>query len=120
MNWLIRLLVNTIVLMVVAGYMSSFHLEGFGAAVIASMILSVLNVIVKPFLIILTLPVTIVTLGLFLLVVNAVTLWMTQAIMGDSFVIDGFGTAMFAALIISLLNLLIQKMIVDPLTEKKK
>ncbi|MEH7388463.1 phage holin family protein [Bacillus sp. JJ1521] len=120
MKWLASIIVNSIVLMVVAGYVDTFHLEGVGAAIIASIILSILNVIVKPILILLTLPVTVLSLGLFLFVINAITLMLTQTIMGDSFVIEGFGTAVLAAIIISILNLLIQKVIVEPLQEKKK
>ncbi len=119
MKWIINLIVNTIVLMVVAGYFDSFHLEGVGAAILASIILSILNVIVKPILVILTLPVTVMSLGLFLFVINAVTLYLTQAIMGDSFTIDGFGSAIVAAIVISLLNLLIQNFVVEPLRDRK-
>lgn len=120
MRWLSSILVNSLVLIVVAGYFESFHLEGIGAAIIASFILSILNVIVKPILVLLTLPVTMLSLGLFLFVINAITLWMTQSIMGDSFVIESFGMAVLAAIMISVLNLLIQKVIVEPLSEKKK
>nr|WP_304216634.1 phage holin family protein [Fredinandcohnia onubensis] len=120
MRWIASIIVNSIVLMVVAGYVDTFHLEGVGAAITASLILSILNVIVKPILIVLTLPVTVLSLGLFLFVINALTLMLTQSLMGDSFVIEGFGTALLAAVIISILNLLIQKVIVEPLQEKKK
>jgi putative membrane protein len=119
MKWILSLFVNSIVLIVVAGYIDSFHLESITAAIIASIILSILNIFVRPILIILTLPVTLLSLGLFLFVINAITLMITQSIMGDSFVIDGFGTAMLAAIIISILHLLIQKVIIDPLSEKK-
>ena len=119
MKWLASILVNSLILIVVAGYIDTFHLEGISAAITASLIISILNVIVKPILVILTLPVTILSLGLFLFVINAVTLYLTQAIMGDSFSIDGFGTAVLAAIIISILNLLIQKVIVEPIQEKK-
>ncbi|MCA0986829.1 phage holin family protein [Guptibacillus algicola] len=112
-QWLISLIVNSIVLMVVAGYFEAFYLEGIGAAVIASVLLSVINVFIKPVLIVLTLPVTIVTFGLFLIVINAITLLITAAFMGSSFVIDGFGMAILAAVIIGLLNLLIDKLILD-------
>jgi putative membrane protein len=84
------------------------------------LLISVLNVLVKPFLILLTLPVTVVTLGLFLFVINAITLMIAQGIMGDSFNIDGFGTAILASIVISLLHLLIQKGVVEPLRESKK
>jgi putative membrane protein len=115
---LASLIVNTIVLMVVAGYFDSFHLSGVGAAIVASILLSIMNVIVKPILIILTLPVTVITLGLFLIVINAITLMLTAGIMGDAFTIDGFGTAIIASIVISLLNLLITKFIVEPLSKK--
>lgn len=120
MRWLSSILLNSLILIVVAGYFDSFHLEGVTSAIIASIILSILNVIVKPILILLTLPVTMLSLGLFLFVINAITLWMTQSIMGDSFVIDSFGTAVLAAIVISVLNLLIQKIIIEPMVEKKK
>lgn len=115
---LISLVVNTVVLMVVAGYFDGFHLDGFSAAVVASILLSIMNVIVKPILIILTLPVTILSLGLFLIVINAVTLMLTAGIMGSAFTIDGFGMALLAAIIISLLNMLINNIIVKPMQKK--
>ena len=118
-GWIISLLINSLVLIVVAGYMDNFHLEGVGAAIMASLFLSIFNVIIKPILIILTLPVTVLSMGLFLFVINALILMLTQSVMGDSFVIDGFGTAMLASIIISLLNLLIQKVIIQPIKEKK-
>lgn len=119
MKWISSILINSLVLIVVAGYFDSFYLEGIGAAILASIILSVLNVLVKPLLVLLTLPVTILSLGLFLFIINAITLWITQAFMGDSFVIETFGMAVLAAIIISLLNLLIQKLIIEPLAKKK-
>ncbi len=118
MGWLLGIIVNAIVLMVVAGYFESFYLSSAVAAFIASIILSVLNFIVKPILVILTLPVTIITLGLFMFVINAITLMLTAALMGDAFVIDGFGMAILAAVIISILNMLIQTFIIDPIRKK--
>ncbi|WP_027726339.1 phage holin family protein [Tuberibacillus calidus] len=118
-NWIIHIIVITIVLMVVDGYMDSIKLSGVGAALIAGVILSVLNVIVKPLLIILTLPVTVLSLGLFLFVINAITLEITAGLMGDAFEINGFGAALLAAIIISILNLLIQTFIVKPLKKGK-
>ncbi|GGE36494.1 membrane protein [Pullulanibacillus camelliae] len=117
-NWIINIVVITIVLMTVAGYIDSFQLAGVGAAIEASIILSLLNAIVKPILIILTLPVTVLTLGFFLVVINAMTLSLTAQFMGDAFNISNFGTALFASLIISILNMLIQNFIVRPLTKK--
>ncbi|WP_417898930.1 phage holin family protein [Bacillus haimaensis] len=120
MKWAASILVNALVLIVVSGYFDSFYLSGVGAAIIASLILAALNTIVRPILVLLTLPVTILSLGLFLFVINAITLMLTATLMGDAFNIDGFGTAILAAIVISLLNLLIQKAIVEPLQDKKK
>jgi len=117
-NWMIHIVVITAVLMTVAGYVNSFQLAGVGAAIEASIILSLLNVVVKPILIILTLPVTVLTLGFFLIVINAITLSLTAHFMGNAFTISNFGTAIFASLIISILNMLIQNLIVKPLIKK--
>ena len=119
-KWAVSILVNALLLIVIAGYFDSVHISSIGAAVIASVILSVLNVLIKPIIVILTLPVTVVTLGLFLFVINAITLMMTAALMGDSFQIDGFGTAIWASVVLSVFHLLIQKGILEPLKKIKK
>jgi putative membrane protein len=82
------------------------------------LILAVLNVVVRPVLILLTLPVTVLTLGLFLFVINAITLMMTAALMGDAFQIGGFGTALLASIVLSFFHLLVQKAIVEPLRKR--
>lgn len=117
---LIHLIVNTITLMVVAGYFDKFHLSGIGAAILASILLTFINMFVKPLLIIFTLPVTVITFGLFLFVINAITLYLTAEIMGDQFVIEGFSMAIIASIIISILNTLIHKMVIEPLQRKMK
>ncbi|MFC2947242.1 phage holin family protein [Virgibacillus sediminis] len=113
LGWLVSLVLNAVALIVVAQLFGSFHLEGFGAALLASFILAILNLIVKPILIVLTLPITLITFGLFLFVVNAVTLMIAQSLMGPSFTIDGFGMAIIASIVISVLNLLLNSLIKD-------
>lgn len=115
-RWILALIFNAVALWVVAQLFNSFQLEGFGTAILAAFILSILNVIVKPILIVLTLPLTVLTLGLFLFVINAITLMITQAVIGETFIIDGFGTALVAAIILSILNLILNKLVKDPLT----
>lgn len=112
-RWFISIILNAVALIAVAQLFDSFHLEGFGTAVLASFILSILNIIVKPILILLTLPITFVTLGLFLFVINAITLMIAQGVMDDSFVIEGFGTALLASIVISILNLLLNRLVKD-------
>ena len=113
MRWFFSVFLNAIALIVVAQLFESFHLEGFGTAILASIILALLNIFVKPILIILTLPITFVTLGLFLFVVNAITLMIAQGLIGSSFVIDGFGMAIIAAIIIAILNVILNRLAGD-------
>lgn len=118
-KWLISILLNGIAIIAVAQLFDSFYIKGFGTALLASFILSILNVIVKPVLVILTLPITVMTLGLFLFVVNAATLGLTAWMLGSSFNINGFGIAILAAVIISLLNLLLNRLVKDAFYDKK-
>lgn len=113
LRWFLSIFINAIALIAVAQLFDSFYLEGFATALLASFILSILNLIVKPILIIFTLPITIVTFGLFLFVINAITLMITQGLIGDAFTIDGFGLAFIASIIISILTLLLNQLVKD-------
>jgi putative membrane protein len=114
MKWILGILINAVLFLALAGYFEGFEVSGLGASVMASIILSFLNVLVRPILIILTLPVTMISLGLFLFVINAITLLMTDAFMGDAFEISGFGMALLIAVIMSIVNLVIQKAVLAP------
>ncbi|TMW72406.1 phage holin family protein [Alteribacter natronophilus] len=118
MGWLIQIVVNAVVLMIIARLFSGIEIDGVMAALLASFILAIVNLIVKPILIVLTLPVTILTLGLFLFVINAIALMITQFFMGGAFTIDGFGLAIIAAIIFAILSALIHTFIVDPITKR--
>jgi putative membrane protein len=112
MKWLLGILINALLFMALAGYFNgSFHVSGFSAALAASFLLSILNILVRPLLILLTLPATVLTLGLFLFVINALTLELTDILMGSDFQISGFGMALLASVIMSIANLIIQKTI---------
>ncbi|QGH34121.1 hypothetical protein GI584_08845 [Gracilibacillus salitolerans] len=113
MRWILSLVFNALALMLIDYLFEGFIIDGFVVALIASIILAVLNTIVKPILVLLTLPITILTLGLFLLVINTVTLWLTQALLGNNFIIEGFGTAFIAAILFSIMNLVINKIVKD-------
>lgn len=121
MRWLIGCFINAVLFMALAGYFhESFQLTGFTAAIQASILLSILNVLVRPLLILLTLPATILTMGLFLFVINALTLELTDYIMGRSFEINGFGMALFFAVLMSIVNVIIQKTIMQPRETRHK
>jgi putative membrane protein len=77
-----------------------FQVDGWGAALLAAVVLAAMNAVVRPILFFLTLPFTIVTLGLFLLVLNALMLWFTDLIV-PGFRIAGFGTTFVASLILA-------------------
>ncbi|WP_252312039.1 phage holin family protein [Sinobaca sp. H24] len=110
-------LINTLTLMAVAGVFNGFYLEGFGAALMAGIILTVVNFFIRPLLVLLTLPFTVVTFGLFIFVINALMLMLTAALMGSAFEISGFGMALLASIIIALLNMVLSNFIADPLSK---
>jgi putative membrane protein len=114
MRWLIVIMINAVLFVALAGYFEqSIQLSGFGAALGASFILSILNILVRPILILLTLPVTVLTLGLFLFVINGITLLMTDGLMGDAFELAGFGTALWVTIVMSVVNLIVQQTILN-------
>lgn len=114
MRWLIGILLNAVLFIALAGYFEeSFYIEGFGAALGASFVLAIVNILVKPFLIILTLPITVVSLGLFLFVINGLVLLLTDSIIGESFEISGLGMAILISVIMSVANLIVQKVLFD-------
>jgi len=112
---LLSLVLNAIALLLVAKVFSGFHLESFAVAIGASLILAILNAVVKPILLLFTLPINLLTLGLFTFVINAVTLMLTQALIGSDFVIDGFGVAIVSAIVLSVINIILTKLVKDPL-----
>lgn len=110
-RWLISIFLNGVTLLIVSQLFDSFHIDGLGTALLASVILAILNFVVRPILVFFTLPITFLTLGLFMFVINAITLMITQGIMDSSFVIEGFGTAILASVVISIINALLNKIV---------
>lgn len=108
MRWVASVLINAILFLAIAGFMSeSFYIDGIVTAISASAILSILNVLVRPILILLTLPLTIISLGSFIFIVNAITLQLVSLIMGDSFGFSSFWAALGVTVLLSLSNLII-------------
>lgn len=81
-----------------------FHVDGWGPAIVAALVLGFANAIVKPILFVLTLPLTIVTLGLFLLVLNALMLWLTDIVV-PGFSVRGFGPLLLGSLLLALVGM---------------
>jgi len=108
---MINFLIYSVVLMITAGLFPGFYLDGIFATLHAALILTLLNTFVKPLIIFFTFPITMVTLGLFYLVINGIIITMTANIMGESFLITNFFVAFFAAIFISILQSFIRKKI---------
>ncbi|GAC1405418.1 MAG: phage holin family protein [Chloroflexota bacterium] len=77
MGMLIRLIITAVALLVIANLSLGIHVSGITAALIAALVLGIVNAIVRPILVMLTLPLTVLSLGLFLLVINGLTFWLT-------------------------------------------
>lgn len=105
-------ILNAVALLIVAYILPGIAVASFGSALIAALVLGLLNALVKPVLILLTLPITIVTLGLFLLVLNALLFWFAGSIL-KGFVVDGFGWALLGALIYSLVAGLLSGLLIS-------
>jgi putative membrane protein len=104
-SFIVHVIVSALLLVAVDYLLGGLAIAGFGYALMAAVVLGIVNTIVRPVLILVTLPITIVTLGLFLFVINALMLLLAAAVV-PGFTIDGFGTALVAALLLALFNLM--------------
>lgn len=103
---LLRWLLNALALLAVAYLYPGVRVESFFAAAIAALALGLANALIRPILVILTLPVTIVTLGLFLFVINALLFWLVAEIV-KGFSVQGFMAALIGSLLYSLITLVV-------------
>ncbi len=103
-------IVLTITVLITAYILPGIKIDKFSSAVWAAAALGILNAIVKPVLVILTLPITILTLGLFLLVINAVIILLVGALI-KGFEVRSFGTAVIASIIISIISFVTSRLI---------
>jgi len=104
MGLIIRWIVNTLALFVVVNIVPGFHYGTIVTLAIAAAVLGLLNAIVRPILFVLTLPLTVVTLGLFLVILNAIMLEMTAWVV-PGFRIDTFGWAIVGAIVLGIISL---------------
>ena len=106
MKFLMRIIVTSIIAFALAYILGGIHISSFWSAIVLAIVLSLLNAFVKPFLVLLTLPITIFTFGLFLLVVNAIIILIADKLM-DGFSVDGFWSALLFSLLLSILTSLL-------------
>ena len=101
MNLLIRIIVTAALVFGIAHFLPGVHVAGPATAMVVAVVLGLLNIFIKPIMVLLTLPFTIVTLGLFLLVVNAIIILLCTKIVGG-FTVDTFWIAMIFSVVLSL------------------
>jgi putative membrane protein len=102
----VRWILLAAALLLVAYLYSGVTVASFGAAMIAALVLGLLNTVVRPLLVLLTLPVTLLTLGLFLFVINALMFWAAAGVL-EGFSVTGFAAALIGSLIYSLCGMVI-------------
>jgi putative membrane protein len=103
MNFLLRMIITAVVAFALSSVLPGIHIATFWTALVLSLVLALLNFLLKPILIILTLPITIVTFGLFLFVINALIVLLAGKFVAG-FRVDGFGWALLFSLLLSLLT----------------
>jgi len=101
-----RLLLNAIAFYVMAYLMPGVSIAGMGSLIVVSVVWGVLSVLIKPLIILLTLPINFLTLGLFSLVINGAMLLLTARLV-EGFEVEGWGVAIVAALVLSLVNMVL-------------
>lgn len=101
MKLLIRIIITAILVLLIAHFMKGVHVAGFVTALLVAVVLGLLNIFIKPIFVLLTLPFTIFTLGLFLLVINAIIILLCTKIVGG-FSVDSFWTALLFSVVLSL------------------
>lgn len=103
MNILINWLISTLAIIITAYILPGVHISGFGTALITALAFGILNAFIKPILILLTLPVNILTLGLFTFVINALIILLVSNLV-SGFKVDGFWWALLFSIILSIVN----------------
>jgi putative membrane protein len=106
MKILAKWLLSAAALLAVAHLYSGVEVKSFSSALIAALVIGLFNAVLRPVLVVLTLPVTVVTLGLFLFVINALLFWSAAGIL-DGFHVQGFWAALIGSLIYTLLGMVI-------------
>jgi putative membrane protein len=110
LTFLAHLILTAALLLLMANLVRGVQVEGWGSALIGAIVLGLVNAVVRPLMIFFTLPLTIITFGLFLLVVNALMLWLVAALV-PGIRVQGFGPALLGSLVLTLLNFVVEMLI---------
>jgi len=103
MRLILLWILNALALLAVAYLLPGIHVDGFIGALLAALVLGLINALVRPLLILLTLPITVLTLGLFILVINGLLFWFVGSVL-QGFEVSGFWVGVMGALLYSILS----------------
>lgn len=109
MSLIFRWVINAVALLLIASLLPGFEVGSFYTALVASLVLGLINALVRPLLIFLTLPATVLTLGLFIFVINALMIWLMST-MVKGIIVDGFVTAFLAAVLLWIVSFFTNKL----------
>jgi putative membrane protein len=109
-SFIIRLLVNALALLLCAYILPGVHVSGFGGALVAALVLGVVNAILRPVLFVLTLPLQILTLGLFTLVINGLLFWWVGH-WGIGLEVSGFWSAFWGAIVLGIVSYVLSSLV---------
>jgi len=111
LEWLLTIFINALVLLFATNIFRDFYIESFWYALVTALVIVILNKTIKPFINLLTLPITILSLGLFYPFVNVIILKLASWIMGDVFTVDGWIVPFFIAIFISIMTIILDVLI---------
>jgi putative membrane protein len=111
LEWGITLVVNAVVLLMASNIFQRFEIKSFWYALLAALVIMVLNKTIKPLMTLLTLPLTILTLGLFYPFINVFILKIASWLIGDAFIVEGWFVAFFIAIFISFMTIILDVLI---------
>ena len=109
-TWIVKLLVNALAIFLVGNFLPGIHVPDFTVALIAAFVLGIANTFIRPILMLITLPINLITLGLFTFVLNGFMFWLATKVV-HGFVIDSFITAVIAALIVSVIKTVLDRIL---------
>ena len=112
MRLILLWILNAVALLAVAYLMPSIHVASFGAALLAALLLGLVNAVLRPLLLLLTLPVTLLTLGLFIFVINGLMFWLAGSLI-EGFSVSGFWPAVLGSLLYSVISWALSSLLVS-------
>lgn len=110
MRLILLWILNAVALLAVAYVMPSIHVASFGSALLAALLLGLVNAVLRPLLLLLTLPATLLTLGLFIFVINGLMFWLAGSLL-EGFVVSGFWPAVFGSLLYSMISWILSSLL---------